>query len=84
MIIKYKSLSHLNSVFSEDGNSLEAEVEVVGEEVEGVAEEGVVEVVARKEQMSPLRILMRSWMPTTTRYVYSWNISYKSRRDPEK
>lgn len=49
MIIKYKSLSYLNFVFLEDGNSLEVEVEVVGEEVEGVVEEGVVEVVVRKE-----------------------------------
>lgn len=64
---KLTSLNPLLSYNQEDVNLLEAEVEVVGEEEEGVAEEEGEGVVARKEQMSLQKILMLNWMLTMMR-----------------
>lgn len=64
---KSTSSNSLLSYNQEDDNLLEAEVEVVGEEEEGVVEEEEEGVAARKEQMSPQKILMPNWMLTMTR-----------------
>lgn len=64
---KSTSSNSLLSYNQEGDNLLEAEVEVVGEEEEGVAEEEGEGVVARQELMSLQKILMPNWMLTMMR-----------------